>query len=146
MPGLGAVDDGLRPFGRLPKASKGGNRGPEGALGEVAKRVLEPNRLEEMVHAYVRAGSEREDQNRERLADLAARPQGNRSRHCAPVGARRQGVMDAEDPALRERLIGLRLRRDELAKDASGLHCHIASGTPQVPSCGTNGQTALRPA
>jgi site-specific DNA recombinase len=43
-----------------------------------------------------------------------------------------KGLMDAEDPALRERLISLKLRRDELAKDASDLHRHIASGAPQV--------------
>jgi hypothetical protein len=39
-------------------------------VGEVAKRVLEPQRLGEMLEAYVRAGSEREDQNRDRLSKL----------------------------------------------------------------------------
>ena len=40
--------------------------------------------------------------------------------------------MDAEDRALRERLIGLKLRRDELAKDTGHLQRHIASGEPQI--------------
>jgi site-specific DNA recombinase len=39
-------------------------------VGEVAKRVLEPNRLGETLQAYARAESEREDQNGERLAKL----------------------------------------------------------------------------
>jgi hypothetical protein len=43
-----------------------------------------------------------------------------------------KGLMGTEDPALRERLIGLKLRRDELAKDAGDLQRHIASGEPQI--------------
>jgi hypothetical protein len=40
--------------------------------------------------------------------------------------------MDAEDPSLRERLIGLKLRRNELAKQAAELHRYIASGEPEI--------------
>ena len=101
-------------------------------VGEVAKRVLEPIRLGEMLQAYVRAGSEREDQNRERLAKLR---QGHKEVEAAIARLLElveNGLMDAEDPALRERLIGLKLRRDELTKDASDLHRHIASGAPQI--------------
>ncbi len=100
-------------------------------VGEVVKRVLEPNRLGEMLHAYVRAGSEREDQNRERLAKLRHGHKETEAAIASLLELVEKGLMDSEDPALRERLIGLKLRRDELAKDASDLHRHIASGTPQ---------------
>jgi hypothetical protein len=35
------------------------------------------------------------------------------------LGLVEQGIMEADDTSLRERLIGVKLRRDELAKDAS---------------------------
>jgi site-specific DNA recombinase len=101
-------------------------------VGEVAKRVLEPIRLGEMLQAYVRAGSEREDQNRERLAKLRHGHKEVEAAIARLFELVENGLMDAEDPALRERLIGLKLRRDELAKDASDLHRHIASGAPQI--------------
>ena len=40
--------------------------------------------------------------------------------------------MDAEDPSLRERLIGLKVRRDTLAKEAAELQRHVAAGKPQI--------------
>ncbi len=40
--------------------------------------------------------------------------------------------MAAEDPGLRERLVGLKVRRDELARDLVGLQKHIATGEPAV--------------
>ena len=101
-------------------------------IAEVAKQVLDPAHLGEMLQAYVRAGSEREDQKRERLSKL---------RHAhkeAEVGIARlislveQGVMEAEDPSLRGRFIGLKLQRDERAKDIADLQRRISTGEPQI--------------
>ncbi len=108
------------------------NRLDEIVVGEVAKRVLEPNRLGEMLQAYVRAGSDREDQNRERLAKLRHAHKEAEAAITRLLELVEKGLMDAEDPALRERLIGLKLRRDELAKGAGDLQRHIASGEPQI--------------
>ena len=102
------------------------------AVGEVAKRVLEPNRLGEMLQAYVRAGSEREGQNRERLANFRHAHKEAEAAIARLLELVEKGLMGAEDLALRERLIGLKLRRDELAKDAGDLQRHIASGEPQI--------------
>ena len=115
----------------------GGLRVPMGSLdeivvGEVAKRVLEPQRLGEMLHAYVRAGSEREDQNRERLARLRHAQKDAEAGIARLLGLVEQGVMEAEDPSLRERLISLKVQRDERAKDAADLQRRMSSGKPQI--------------
>ncbi len=48
----------------------------------------------------------------------------------SPTG--RTWRMDAEDPSLRERLIGMNVRRDELAKEAADLQRHLAPCQPQT--------------
>ena len=40
--------------------------------------------------------------------------------------------MAAEDPTLRERLVSLRLRRDEAARDASELRRRLSEGEPEI--------------
>ena len=42
--------------------------------------------------------------------------------------------MDAKDPSLRERLVGLKLQRDELATDIAELRNRITSGEPAITS------------
>jgi site-specific DNA recombinase len=101
-------------------------------VGEVARRVLEPNRLGEMLQAYVGAGSDREDQNRERLVKLRHAYKEAEAAIARLLELVERGLMDAEDPALRERLIGLKLRRAESTKDAGDLQRHIASGEPEI--------------
>ena len=108
------------------------NRLDEFVVGEVARRVLEPGRLGEMLEAYVRTGSEREDQNRQRLSKLRQDHKTAEAAIARLLDLVEKGLMDAEDPALRERLIGIKPRRDELAKETADLHRHIASGQPQI--------------
>ena len=101
-------------------------------VGEVAKRVLEPKRLGEMLEAYVRLGAERQTGCRDRLSKLR---QGHKDAEAAIARLLElveKGLMDAEDPSLRERLIGLKVRRDELAKEAADLRRRLASGEPQI--------------
>lgn len=43
-----------------------------------------------------------------------------------------KGLMEAEDPNLKERLVGLKVQRDELALDISGLQEQITSGEPVI--------------
>ncbi len=101
-------------------------------IGEVAKRVLEPERLTEMLQVYVKAASDRENADRDRLAKL------RRDQADAEAGIMRllelveKGLMHAEDAELRERLIGLKLRRDEAAKEISLIKERMATGEPGV--------------
>lgn len=43
-----------------------------------------------------------------------------------------KGLMDADDPSMRERLVGLKLRRDELASNIAGMQRRITSGEPTI--------------
>jgi site-specific DNA recombinase len=101
-------------------------------VGEVARRVLEPQRLGEMLQVYVRAGAEREDQNRERLANLRRSHSEAQAGIARLLGLVEQGLMEAEDPTMRDRLITLKLRRDEQAEDIVDLQRRMASGEPQI--------------
>lgn len=90
-------------------------------IGEVSKRILVPDRLVELLDNYSRAAVERGDDQRKHLAKL-------RIEHGeAEAGINRllelveKGVMAAEDQSLRERLIALKLKCDELAKEAHRL-------------------------
>jgi len=77
-------------------------------------------------------GSEREDQNRERLGKLRQAHKDAEAAIARLLGLVEQEVMEAEDPSLRDRLIGLKLQRDELAKDVTDLHRRMSSGEPQI--------------
>ena len=98
----------------------------------MAKKVLDPARLTDMLSACARVGAEREGALRQRLSKLR---QGHKD---AEAGIARllelveKGVMDAEDPGLRERLVGLKVRRDTLAKETSELQRQVSAGTPQI--------------
>ncbi|MGA2493787.1 MAG: hypothetical protein ABSF67_12650 [Roseiarcus sp.] len=101
-------------------------------VGEVVKRVLEPARLGETLEAYARLGAERQTDRRDRLSKLR---QGHKDAEAAIARLLElveKGLTDAEDPSLRERLIGLKLRRDDLAKEAAHLRRQFASGEPQI--------------
>ena len=40
--------------------------------------------------------------------------------------------MDADDPSMRERLVGLKLRRDEAASDIADAQMRIPGGEPTI--------------
>jgi site-specific DNA recombinase len=101
-------------------------------IAEVAKRVLHPIHLGEMLQAYVRAGSAKVDQLRERLSKLRQGHKDAEAGIARLLGLVEQGLMEAEDPALRERLIKLKLQRDERAKDVADLQRRISTGEPQI--------------
>jgi hypothetical protein len=101
-------------------------------VNEVTKRVLEPQRLTEMLQDYVKASSDREQGDRGLIAKL------RREQSEAEAGIRRllelveKGLMHAEDTELRDRLIALKLQRDELAKEVSDVQKRLSSGEPQI--------------
>ena len=101
-------------------------------IGEVTKRVLEPERMTEMLQEYVSTASEREQGNKGRLAKL------RRDQTEAEAGIRRllelveKGLMNAEDPELKERLVNQKLRRDEAAQEITDLQKRMSAGEPQI--------------
>jgi hypothetical protein len=80
-------------------------------VGEVARQVLDPGRLTAMLDAYVRSTAAQADGARAQLAKV-------RHDHTAAVAGIARllelvetGLMEAEDPAMRERLVALKLQR-----------------------------------
>ena len=85
-----------------------------------------------MLDAYIRTAAAQADGAKARLAKL-------RHEHTAAVGgiARllglvEKGVMEAEDPAMRERLVALKLQRDQIAKAIGELQNRMASSAPAI--------------
>ena len=101
-------------------------------IGEVSRRILEPERLKELLEGYLKSALDRDERQRDQLKTL-------RTAHSeAEAGLTRllalveQGLMDVADAALRERMVGLRFRRDELAREISGLARRLAAAEPSI--------------
>jgi site-specific DNA recombinase len=101
-------------------------------VGEVARQVLDPGRLTTMLDVYVQWAAARADGAKSQLARL-------RHDHTAAVaGIARllelveKGLMEAEDPVMRERLVALKLQRDQFAKKIGELQKRMASSAPTI--------------
>ena len=101
-------------------------------IGEVAKRVLEPERLREMLESYVKTASDRQEMNRDRLSKLRAAHKETEAKIMRLLELVENGLMHAEDTELRERLTGLKLHRDEIARETSDLQRRMTSGEPRI--------------
>lgn len=101
-------------------------------VGEVARQVLEPDRLTAMLDGYVQSAAAQADGAKAQIAKL-------RHDHTARVaGIARllelveKGLMEPEDPAMRERLVALKLQRDQIAKEIAELQNRMTSTTPTI--------------
>ncbi|MGB3719470.1 MAG: recombinase family protein [Hyphomicrobiaceae bacterium] len=101
-------------------------------LGEVAGRVLNPERLKAMLDAYVRTALEREDRNRERLRQLQQDHKETEAGIARLLELVEKGLFEAEDASLRERLVNLRFRRDELAQEIKDLQKRLVQAEPTL--------------
>ena len=101
-------------------------------VGEVARRVLDPDRLTAMLDAYVQSAAVQADGAKAQIAKL------RHDHTAAAAGIARllelveKGLMDAEDPAMRERLVALRLQRDQNAEEIGELQNRMASLAPTI--------------
>jgi site-specific DNA recombinase len=101
-------------------------------IGEVAKVLLEPQHLTELLEGYMRTSAERSEAAHAQLAKVRHAHKEAEAAIARLLGLVEQGIMDAGDPALRDRLTGLRLQRDELAREVSEQQKRLADGTPQL--------------
>lgn len=101
-------------------------------LGEVTKRVLHPERLKVMLEAYTHDALAREDHHRERLRQLRHDHKETEAGIARLLELVETGALEAADASLRERLVNLRFRRDELAKEIGDLHKRLASAEPTI--------------
>ena len=101
-------------------------------VGEVARRVLEPKRLGDLLETYVKSATANSDHNKECLAEARRSHREAQDGIARLLGLVEKGLMDAEDPALRERLVALKLQRDESGKEAAEIQKRITSGAPTI--------------
>ena len=101
-------------------------------LGEVAKVVLEPGYLAELLEALLRTSAERSEAAHAQLAEVRHAHKEAEAAIARLPGLLEQGIMDAGDPALRERLTGLQLQRDELTRELSVQQKQLEDGTPAL--------------
>lgn len=99
---------------------------------EVTGQVLKPDRLHRLLDAYVESDNERSDQHRERLSRARQDYKEAEAAITRLLALVEKGLMDAEDPSMRERLVGLKLRRDELASDIAEMQKRINDGAPTI--------------
>ena len=74
------------------------------------------------------------DHNKECLAEARRSHREAQDGIARLLGLVEKGLMDAEDPALRERLVALKLQRDESGKEAAEIQKRITSGAPTITS------------
>ena len=100
--------------------------------GELARRILDPERLHELLDAYVKSAATREDQAREKVSKLRQAHKEAEAAITRLLELIEKGVMDADDASLRDRLVGLKLQRDELGREISDWQKWLASGDPAI--------------
>jgi site-specific DNA recombinase len=101
-------------------------------VGEIAKRVLEPERLGVMLEAYVKTNAEQGEQGKEKLAKLRTVQKEAEAGITRLLELVEKGLMEAEDGALRERLVALKLQRDEIAKEIADLQRRLTEAAPAI--------------
>ena len=101
-------------------------------MGEIMKRILHPVRLRELLEAYLQSASERAAREQGRLDKLRHSHKDVQKALSRLLELVEKGLMEADDPNLKERLLGLKLQRDELTTEIDDLQHRIASGEPEI--------------
>jgi site-specific DNA recombinase len=76
--------------------------------GHIEDRLLQPERLEEVLSAVLDRRQERSDRRREHIAELNKRTAETDLRLKRLYDAIESGVADLDDPKLKDRIVGLR--------------------------------------
>ncbi len=86
--------------------------------GHIEDRLLQPERLEEVLAAVLDRRQERSERRREHIAELNKRAAETELRLKRLYDAIESGVADLGDPALKDRIAGLKATRDQAQADA----------------------------
>ena len=86
--------------------------------GHIEDRLLQPERLEEVLASVLDRRQERADRRREHIAELNQRAAEADLRLKRLYGAIESGVADLDDPALKDRIAGLKSVRDQAQAEA----------------------------
>jgi site-specific DNA recombinase len=100
--------------------------------GHIENRLLQPERLEEILASVLDRRQERTERRREHIAELNKRVAETDLRLKRLYDAIETGVADLDDPALKERISGLKAIRDQAHADADRAQAMLASAGQQA--------------
>jgi site-specific DNA recombinase len=101
-------------------------------MSELAKHVLKPDRLNILLRDYVAVASERAESSRKNLTRMRTSLREVEASLNRLLQMVEKGLIDLEDPTLAERLVGLRLQRDELTNDIAAARQRAANNQPVI--------------
>lgn len=99
---------------------------------EVTSQVLDPDQLHVLLTNYLKSAATQADENKDRLGRMRQAHKDAEAAIVRLLELVERGLMEAEDPNLKERLVGLKVQRDELAQDIADLQKRITSGEPAI--------------
>jgi site-specific DNA recombinase len=98
----------------------------------IEDRLLQPERLEEVLAAVLDRRQERSDRRREHIAELNKRATETDLRLKRLYDAIESGVAELGDPALKDRIAGLKATRDQAQADAARAQAMLESAGQQA--------------
>ncbi len=98
----------------------------------IADRLLQPERLEEVLASVLDRRQERAERRREHIAELNKRAAETDLRLKRLYDAIEAGVADLDDPALKERIASLKAIRDQAQADAARAAAMLESSAQQA--------------
>jgi len=98
----------------------------------LAERLLDPVRLEVVLSEVLDRRQERSERRREHIAELNRRVAETELRLKRLYDAIESGVADLDDPALKDRIDGLKATRDQARADAERASALLVSSTQQA--------------
>ncbi len=101
-------------------------------VGHIEDRLLQPERLEEVLASVLDRRQERTERRREHIAELNKRAAETDLRLKRLYDAIESGVADLDDPALKERIVGLKAIRDQAQADADRAQAMAESAGQQA--------------
>ncbi|KAB2766091.1 recombinase family protein [Brucella anthropi] len=99
---------------------------------EIINHILVPDRLAELLGIYLKSAGERADRNRRELDRLRQAHRDTQAALTRLLSLVEKGLMEVEDQTLKERLLGLKLQRDELANEIRELQERLSSSEPEI--------------
>ncbi|MFG1425710.1 recombinase family protein [Roseixanthobacter glucoisosaccharinicivorans] len=87
-------------------------------IGHIEDRLLDPERLEELLATVLGRRDDQAERRRQHIAELERRAVESDMRLKRLYDAIEAGVADLDDPALKERIVGLKVIRDQARADA----------------------------
>ena len=100
--------------------------------GYLSERLLDPDRLEDVLSDVLDRRQERSDRRREHIAELNRRASETELRLKRLYDAIESGIADLDDPALKDRIDGLKATRDQARADSERASALLHSSAQQA--------------